>query len=136
MGGVYANEVNFRHKKSVRPVTIHELMGIAIGKIGMSLNDFKRLDSYEFAAIFNSYMEKQESEYKASWEQTRSLAYCIVKPYLKKEFQNKSSHDLYPLPWDKEKDKKEDKKDVPKLTAEEQRERMRKLAESLGDTMI
>lgn len=55
-----------------------------------------------FANIVNGYRSKQETEFKESWEHTRAIIAMAIKPHILNGFK-KTIHQLYPLPWDKEK---------------------------------
>lgn len=59
-------------------------MGIAMGCMGMGLDDFCRCTPLEFAAIFKAWQRRDERMGRTAWEQTRFLACCTLQPYSKK----------------------------------------------------
>ena len=63
---------------------ILELLGIAVGNIGMPYNDFCAITPEEFGYIYNAYNEQQQEQYKDNWERMRMLAYIGIQPYAKK----------------------------------------------------
>lgn len=105
-------------------------MGIALGCIGLSYDDFCRLEYQEFAAVWKAYAEQRDTDFKDRWQRMRLLASITIQPHLDKRHRV-TPEKLLPFPWDKPSHGK-------KLTisAEEQRERMRKLVEKLGDDLI
>lgn len=106
-------------------------MGVALGCIGLSYDDFCRLDFDEFAAIVKSYAEQRDADIRGEWERMRLLATIAVQPHLAKG-KSITPEKLLPLPWDSRKKKAEG----PKITAEQQRKRMEDLAKKFGDKMI
>jgi hypothetical protein len=60
-----------------------------------------------FNNILTGFRNKEEVNYKASWEQTRQLMYVSLLPHQKTNTQGKvidplKLSDVLPLPWDKE----------------------------------
>lgn len=77
----------------------------------------KRLVSYEY---FMDELQEWEislladclnSGYREEWEMTRWLVYSIIQPNIKKSMQDKSMHELLPLPFDEEY-KEEEEQDI------------------------
>ena len=97
----------------------------------MSLDDFCRLDFAEFEAVHKEYAGQRDAMYKDGWERARAVGYMAVMPHLGKH--RKTMHQLFPFPWDDGKKKADG--DRPRMSREEQRERMKRLAEKLGDKM-
>ena len=92
------------------------------------------MDFEEFAAVYNSYAEQRDADFKAEWERIRMLAFITIQPQLDHKKAGRMTPDkLLPFPWD---NKPTHNADAPKLTAEQQRERMKKLADKLGDETI
>ena len=54
---------------------------MAVGQIGLGVNEFYDLTFDEFAAIAEAYHKMQEQEYRNGWEQTRFIAYHAVVPH-------------------------------------------------------
>ena len=98
-------------------------MGIAVGQIGLAVNDFLNLTPAEFDAIYQEWWKLSESKYKAGWEQTRVIAYGVVRQYDEK---NKFPTPLHFLrfPWESETKAVEQKE----LSKAEQEKRFRLLA--------
>ena len=84
-------------KKSESTVDIDYLIGLALGCIGMSLNDFSRCTPEEFRSIFDNWHERQESQIKESWEQIRIICLCVLQPHSKKTL---SAKEVLSFPWD------------------------------------
>lgn len=97
----------------------------------MSYDDFCRLDFVEFAAIWKAYAEQRDTNFKDEWQRMRLLASILIQPYLTKG-RKMTPEKLLPFPWDK----KAQKQDAPKMTAADQRKRMKELVEKLGDELI
>lgn len=122
-----------RRKKKLEPKGIEELLGIALGCIGLSYDDFCKLDFNDFAAIWKAYAEQRDTDFKDRWNRMRILAAITIQPHLSKKHRI-TPKKLLPFPWDKTAAKK--RQDAPKMTAAEQRKRMAELVKKLGDEMI
>lgn len=72
---------------------------MAVGEIGMSLDDFDRLTPAEFEAIFRRWASGQERAERAGWEQTRAQVMAALAPYTDRRL---TPHEVLPLPWDGE----------------------------------
>ena len=59
------------------------MMGIAMGCIGMRMDDFCRCTPSEFKAIFNQWKENSESRQRGEWERVRMACLCSLQPYSK-----------------------------------------------------
>lgn len=92
-------------------------MGVAVGSIGMSLDDFCRCDYDEFESICKSWRELTERQEHDAWERTRVLAAICIQPHVKGRM---TPEKLLPLPWDK---KQIRKNNVPELTRAEDKKR-------------
>ena len=77
-----------------------ELLGIAVGNIGMPYNDFCAITPEEFNNIYRAYSEERTAQYQDSWERMRMLATIIIQPYAKKGL---TSQKLLSFPWEKKK---------------------------------
>ena len=62
-------------------------MGLAMGCVGMCLNDFCRLTPSEFTAVFEAWQQKETYAERRGWEQARFLACSILKPYSKRSLE-------------------------------------------------
>lgn len=107
-------------------------MGIALGCIGLSYDDFCRLTFDEFANIHKAWAEQRDTDFKNEWARTRMLATIAIQPHLKKG-KKITPEKLLPFPWDAE---AKQQNRAPKMTAKQQRERMEELAAKLGDKLI
>lgn len=91
------------------------------------------MDFEEFAAVYKAYAEQRDADFKDNWQRMRLLASIVIQPHLAKN-RKLTPEKLLPFPWDKKKEAK--RSDKPKLTPEQQRERMAKLTDRLGDKLI
>lgn len=76
-------------------------MSIAVGYMGMSIDDFCRCTPSEFSTIYEAWQEKSQRKEQETWEQTRFLACCILQPYSKKKLMPK---DVCRFSWEKQQD--------------------------------
>ena len=60
-------------------------MGIAMGCMGMSMNDFSRCTPSEFSIAYKVWQEKEQRLERESWEQTRFLACFMLQPHSKRK---------------------------------------------------
>lgn len=95
---------------------IDDLLGIAMGCIGMNLSDFCCCTPSEFNAAYAAWHEREERVIRNGWEETRVMCQCALQPYSKRKL---SARDVFPLPWD-ERDEEEEEE---VLTEEERRQR-------------
>ncbi len=101
-------------------MTINELMGVAMGCIHLSFDDFMRLSLEEFNAIYAAYADDREATYRNSWEQMRLHAAITIAPHVKRA---PTPQRLVPLPWDKTKHRM--KSDAPQVSKAEAMARLR-----------
>lgn len=78
-------------------MTVESLMGLAMGCVGMCLNDFCRLTPSEFAAVFDAWQQKETYGERRQWEQARFLACSLLKPHCKR---NLELTDVCRFSWD------------------------------------
>ncbi len=97
-------------------------MGLALGVIRLSYDDFCRLTPDEFSDIVEAWQEHQETKDRGAWERTRILGAIVIQPHLKKSVTPKK---LLPLPWDRVVELKKEKT----LSREESRRRFESLME-------
>lgn len=76
------------------------MLGIAVGCIGMSIEDFCRCTPLEFESIYNAWHEHEESVIQEEWERVRLATTILLQPNSKKRLYPK---DVMKLPWDTEK---------------------------------
>lgn len=101
------------------------MMGVAVGCVGMSLDDFCALDFDEFEAVTRAWTEMRESQERQEWERMRMLATIGIQPHAKKKL---TPAQLLPFPWDREEKEKRDRKAAPKSSPE----RFRRIAERMA----
>ncbi len=92
---------------------------MALGRMGMRLDDLRRLTVEEFEEVVRQWMEREETKYRDEWERMRLLATIGVMPHTKKHI---TPHGLLPLPWDTKRSRAP-KKQVPAIDRESQRRR-------------
>lgn len=78
---------------------MEQLLGLATGCVGMSLDDFCRLTPSEFKAVHQAWSEHQEATQRAEWERTRLTCTYLLQPWAKRRIAPK---DVMRLPWDDE----------------------------------
>lgn len=80
--------------------TVEELLGIAVGCIGMSVEDFCRCAPLEFEAVMDAWAERETRRERGAWERLRMECLCTLQPYaggaLEKE-------DVMRFAWDEDK---------------------------------
>lgn len=96
------------------------LLGIAMGRVGMSMDDFCRCAPSEFSRIVEAYRLREETAYRAGWEQTRIQVVSVANMFSKHPLRPEKT---FPLPWD-------EKKQAPKGSSS--LERMREVATRSG----
>lgn len=72
-------------------------MGIALGRIGLSYDDFRLLTPDEFNAVFDEWRLEQDNVVKGEWERCRWMCYCMIRPYSKKSLR---LTDIMKFEWD------------------------------------
>ncbi len=103
-----------------KPVGIDDLLGHALGCVGLSLDDFCRLTPVEFEAVCKAWHMRHEDEMHDSRERMRMSATIAIQPHIKGKM---TPERLLPFPWEKSKKKAE----APKVSAEEARKRFERL---------
>lgn len=92
--------------------------------MGMSRQDFEHCTPSEFTKIVEEYRSREETAYRAGWEQTRIQVISVANLFSKHPLKAEKA---FPLPWDKGAEKI---KEVPKGTSSA--ERMREIANRIG----
>lgn len=77
---------------------IDELLGIAVGCIGMSVEDFCRCTPSEFKAVSDAWSRHREQLERGRWERVRMTCLCSLQPYSKKRL---SAEDIMEFPWER-----------------------------------
>lgn len=60
---------------------------MAVGRIGMRLEDFCRCTPAEFRAIAESWGDMEQSRERGEWERSRMQCLCMLQPYSKEKLQ-------------------------------------------------
>ena len=104
------------------------MLGLAVGCIGMSFDDFCLCSFGEFESIYKAWREYTDGTMHDAWERMRISAAIAVQPHTHKKI---IPRQLIPLPWDNKKTVA--REHVPELTAEQRRKRSEEVARPLGD---
>ena len=105
-----------------------ELLGIAVGNIGMPYNDFCAITPEEFNHIYRAYSEERTAQYQDSWERMRTLATNIIQPYAKKGLTPQKL-----LSFQKKKKKPEHTKVAPAVSKEDALKRFEEVLGKVGN---
>lgn len=126
---------NRQHQRSKKKVTpkILDLFGVALGCIGLSYDDFCKMDFDEFASVYAAYADQRDAAVKDEWSRMRLLATISIQPHLAKG-KRVTPEKLLPFPWDRD-HKPQNAHSKEELTLEQRRERAQKLIEKLGNTI-
>lgn len=76
---------------------IAELLGVAVGAMGMNLADFCSMTPEEFRQAHGAWLEAEESRMRSGWEMARTLSAFILQPWSKKRLK---PSDVLKFPWD------------------------------------
>lgn len=76
---------------------IAELLGVAVGAMGMNLADFCSMTPEEFRQAHGAWLEAEESRVRSGWEMARTLSAFILQPWSKKRLK---PSDVLKFPWD------------------------------------
>lgn len=109
------------------PDDVERLLGIAMGCMGMSMDDFCRCAPSEFYEAYEAWNEHQERMERGAWERMRMQCLCSLQPYSKRRLK---ASDLMTFPWEKETTHEKEKKE--ELSHDEFMERYRKARERFG----
>lgn len=72
---------------------------MAVGDIGMSIDDFCRCTPAEFRAVADAWNKNEERRERSEWSRARLLATVILQPYSKSPL---GPQDVMIFPWEKE----------------------------------
>lgn len=101
-------------------------MGMGVGCVGLSIDDFCKCDIDEFEAICRAWSDMLEAQNRDDWEQMRLLAAVSIQPHVRKRI---IPRQLIPLPWDNQKVRnRNDRAATPALTPEQRQARFKRLA--------
>jgi hypothetical protein len=74
------------------------MIGMAVGVIGLSLDDTYRLTPSEFNSICAAWGQHNEQMQRMSWEQARFIGHCAILPHSKKGLR---PQDIVLFDWEK-----------------------------------
>lgn len=77
------------------------MLGIAVGCMGMSLDDFMSCTPAEIAAIHEQWLNYGIAREHVQWERARMMCMCMLQPYAKNTL---SPRDVMVFPWELEGD--------------------------------
>lgn len=106
--------------------TVGVLMGFALSVMGLSFDDFCRLQMREFTACCQSYNELRTAEMCGEWERMRMLATIVVQPHVRGKL---TPQKLLPFEWEKAAKEASDREPVSK---EESKARFEELVKGGG----
>jgi len=72
-------------------------MGIAMGCMGMSMDDFCRCTPSEFYEVYESWGDMRTMDERARWERARMQCLCSLQPYSKSRLR---PQDIMQFPWE------------------------------------
>ena len=72
---------------------------MAVGDIGMSIDDFCRCTPAEFRAVADAWNKNKERMERSGWSRARLLATVILQPYSESPL---GPQDVMIFPWEKE----------------------------------
>jgi len=96
-------------------------VGIAVGQMGMRLDDFLEFTPFEFQLVYSKWMERENANYRTTWEQSRFIAFITAKTQDTKNKLHKPE-DLVKFGWEDDKPKR-----TGKLTKEEKEARIKRV---------
>lgn len=105
-----------------------ELLGIAVGNIGMPYNDFCAITPEEFNHIYRAYSEERTAQYQDNWERMRMLATISIQPYAKNGL---TPQNFLSFPWEKK--KPEHTKAAPAISKEDALKRFEEVLGKVGN---
>ena len=77
---------------------IDELMGMAVGCMGMSYDDFCRCTPCEFKCVFDAWQRHHELMRQEDRERVRMMCLCMLQPYSKRRLK---ASDVMSFPWER-----------------------------------
>ena len=112
-----------RGRRAKKSVGIRELLGIALGCMGMPLADFCQLTPDEFQSAYRAWADMKEQQERSAWE--RMQAAITIQPHVKGKI---TPQRLLPFPWETQPKKPRRKA----TTAEEDKKRFEKVLRKTG----
>lgn len=106
--------------------TIEALMAIAMGCVGMGLDDFCRLTPSQFAEVVRQHSRHTQEREHAEWERTRMTCMCLLQPHSKSRLK---PTDIMRFPWEEQRTPQEE---TQQLTREEIMERYKQAIKDIN----
>ena len=78
-------------------MTVRAALGVAMGCMHMSLDDFQTLRPAEFIAAADAWQSSQDADVRRSWEIARTVAAILLQPHARRRLTGRS---VLQLPWD------------------------------------
>ena len=78
-------------------MTVRAALGVAMGCMHMSLDDFQTLRPAEFIAAADAWQSSQDADVRRSWEIARTVAAILLQPHARRRLTVRS---VLQLPWD------------------------------------
>ena len=78
---------------------MEELLGIAMGCMGMTMKDFCQCAPSEFYAAWKAWSDAEDRRERGAWERMRMESVCVLQPYAKNRLKAK---DVMVFPWETE----------------------------------
>lgn len=107
-------------------------MGVALGVVGLGLDDFMALTPDEFAAVWRVWSDRSEATNRDQWERTRLECCCVLQPYTRDTLR---PVDVMKFPWDNQTAAttgETPKAPAPELTREQIMQRYREAKAAAG----
>jgi len=101
-------------------------LGLAVGRIGMSVMDFDRCTPREFNEIVEAWTTGKKNEERAEWEQTRMQCFYYVRMHTTDKLDPK---DIIRFEWD---NKDDGKTETCKMDPEKERQRYGEIKKKRG----
>ena len=110
-------------------MTVHAALGVAMGCMHMSLDDFQTLRPAEFIAAADAWQSSQDADVRRSWEIARTVAAILLQPHARRRLTVRS---VLQLPWDAPVATRSSQH-APALTREQQRRRFEEVCGRLEE---
>ena len=79
------------------------MLGVAVGCIGMSMDDFCRCTPSEFRSVYDAWLRMEERREHSAWERMRMGCVCVLQPWSKSRLR---AEDVMLFPWEVRTDEK------------------------------
>lgn len=83
--------------KKKAELSADDIIGIAVGQMGLALEDFLRLTPSEYNKAYESWLRHNEMREKQEWERARWMVFKAMTPPKKQQI---TVYDLIKFPWE------------------------------------